>query len=196
MSSLASMIVKVIFRAEAASIFLEIVEFFPQYRTAKSRRITKILWLQECEVCDQTKIPNSSKSGCFKPPFDQCGIVDYQDLSRCQQCLESNHFYLIQKEGEQACIPRLNKDYSTKCLEYFPDSMHCKKCAPGLTLSFDGCGLEEFGEVQEALLKENENYTRKELQERFNWLTCEYWRDKYTCASCIKEMILDTQGHC
>ena len=43
MSSLASMIVKVIFRAEAASIFLEIVEFFPQYRTAKSRRITKIL---------------------------------------------------------------------------------------------------------------------------------------------------------
>jgi len=74
--------------------------------------------------------------------------------------------------------------------------MHCKKCAPGLILSFDGCGLEEFGEVQEVMLKESEHYQRSELQERLDWLTCEYWKDKHTCASCIKEMILDTEGHC
>jgi len=78
--------------------------------------------------------------------------VDDKDLSRCLQCQHNDHFYLAQKEGEQACIPRLNKDYSSKCLEYFPGSMHCKKCAPGLTLSFDGCGLGELEEVQEVLL--------------------------------------------
>jgi len=112
----------------------------------------------ECEVCDQTKIPNSSKSGCFKPPFDQCRIVDDEDLSRCQECQYNDHFYLVSRGGEQSCVPRLNKDYSTKCLEYFPDSKYCKKCASGLILSLDGCVLEDFGDGQEAILQENEDY--------------------------------------
>jgi len=112
----------------------------------------------ECEVCDQTKIPNSSKSGCFKPPFDQCLRVYDEDHFRCQECLDNDHFYLVSRVGgEQACVPRRNRDYSTKCLEYFPESKYCKKCASGLILSFDGCVLEDFGDGQEAILQENEN---------------------------------------
>jgi len=114
--------------------------------------------ISECEMCDHTRIPSSSKSGCYKPPFDQCGIVDDKDLSRCQECLDNDHFYLVSRGGEQACVPRLNRNYSTKCLEYFPDSKYCKKCASGLKLSLDGCFLEDFGDYEQSMLQENEDY--------------------------------------